>query len=266
MFGFTCKILAKVHLYHTRSSENQNHFWDIRKFLTCNVSEWDFQLFDHLLLLSNETFKKKMYTWVMWSKLCVHIYARNEVGARLCFYTCLWFCSQGVGGGSPGPHLGGRLRGLARGESPGPHPGGKLRGLAGGGSPWPTPRGMSARGCLPHCMLGYTPPTTTAAGGTHPTGMHSCLHFKITSTLNICALVLARIGFISQASTGLDQFLDSYEHLLTSFQQQMWYDHNSGDPNYMTIFDILNVVAVRISRIKEEKFSKEAMKRFFNGL
>ena len=21
--------------------------------------------------------------------------ARNEVGARLCFYTCLWFCSQG---------------------------------------------------------------------------------------------------------------------------------------------------------------------------
>ena len=37
--------------------------------------------------------------------------------------------------------------------------------------------------CLPHCMLGYTPrqtlPTDTMgygqqAGGTHPTGMHTC--------------------------------------------------------------------------------------------
>ena len=38
-------------------------------------------------------------------------------------------------------------------------------------------------GCLPQCMLGYHPPpeqtpprdTVTAADGTHPTGMHSCL-------------------------------------------------------------------------------------------
>ena len=33
-------------------------------------------------------------------------------------------------------------------------------------------------GCLPRCMLGYTPgqtpPTAIAADGTHPTGMHSC--------------------------------------------------------------------------------------------
>ena len=33
--------------------------------------------------------------------LCLRLHfsviaARNEVGARLCFYTCLWFCSRGV--------------------------------------------------------------------------------------------------------------------------------------------------------------------------
>ena len=31
--------------------------------------------------------------------------------------------AAGLGGGSPGPHPGGKLRGLARGGSPGPHPG-----------------------------------------------------------------------------------------------------------------------------------------------
>ena len=47
---------------------------------------------------------------------------------------------------------------------------------------------LSTGGCLPHCMLGYTPGTRgrhppaqcmlgygQQAGGTHPTGMHSCL-------------------------------------------------------------------------------------------
>ena len=102
-----------------------------------------------------------------------------------------------------------------------PTPRGEVEGSGQGGVSRSTPRGMSARGVFLIACWDTLPPTTTAAGGTHPTGMHSCLHFKITSTLNICALVLARIGFISQASTGLDQFLDSYEHLLTSFQQQM---------------------------------------------
>ena len=66
----------------------------------------------------------------------------NEVAERLCFYTCLSFCPRG-------------------------------------------------RGCLPQCMLGYTPQadtplgrhplqqTTTAADGTHPTGMHSCFFMLI---------------------------------------------------------------------------------------
>ena len=86
------------------------------------------------------------------------ITARNEVAARLCFYTCLWFYSQGVWypsmhcrwypimpcsrspGGSPGPHLGG--------------------------------------GCIPTCTEADPSPspwTATAVGGTYPTGMHSCL-------------------------------------------------------------------------------------------
>ena len=80
-------------------------------------------------------------------------------------------------------------------RSPGPHPGGRLRGL--GGVSRPTPgRGVSRptpRGCLPSCMLGCIPPRSRGtplgpetrgrhslpprygqqAGGTHPTGMHS---------------------------------------------------------------------------------------------
>ena len=39
------------------------------------------------------------------NELCCHfITARNEVRARLCFYTCLWFCSQE--GGSASVHAG----------------------------------------------------------------------------------------------------------------------------------------------------------------
>ena len=75
---------------------------------------------------------------------------------------------------------------------PGPHPGGKLRGLAWGISR-PTPRGGSLKvhtqgglqahtqgdptahtqGGVSQHALRQTPPTATAAGGTHPTGMHS---------------------------------------------------------------------------------------------
>ena len=53
--------------------------------------------------------------------------------------------------------------GLGGGVSPAPHPGGKLRGLQ--AQTW----GVSQH------ALKQTPPqqTATAAGGTHPTGMHS---------------------------------------------------------------------------------------------
>ena len=106
------------------------------------------------------------------------------------FYTCLQFCPQGGGGGAipaciaggipaclaaglgggypsmpcrfPGPHPGGKLRGFWPGGSPDPHP---------GGPPGPHPGGMS----IPACTEA-DPPTAAAAGGTHPTGMHSCFY------------------------------------------------------------------------------------------
>ena len=81
---------------------------------------------------------------------------------------CQEFCSWGdawsggclLSGGVPGPR-GGLLLG-----------GGLLRrGVCSQGGAW-------YWGCLlPGGCLVETPPTATAAGGPHPTGMHSCLHF-----------------------------------------------------------------------------------------
>ena len=107
-----------------------------------------------------------------------------------------------MGGGSPGPHPRGKLRGIWLGGSPGPHPRGKLRGIwlgglqahtwgvcSWGGVLWgvsgpgglllggvPGPRGSAPGGCLVRGGVVWRPPgTATAVGGTHPTGMHSCL-------------------------------------------------------------------------------------------
>ena len=75
-----------------------------------------------------------------------------------------------------------------RGECLGPGPGGRLGGLAGGGGVQAHTQGggVQAQGwcpgqgpgeCIPACTEADTPlqQTATAAGGTHPTGMHSCL-------------------------------------------------------------------------------------------
>ena len=83
---------------------------------------------------------------------------------------------------SPGPHPGGRLRGLA-GGSPGPHPGGKLGGLA-----WEGGLQAHTQGGIPPCTEEDTPPPihthmATAVGSTHPTGMHSCLLIFFPSSL-----------------------------------------------------------------------------------
>ena len=93
---------------------------------------------------------------------------------------CQEFCSQG---GSPDPHLGGKLGvwwGVSRptpGGSPGPHLG-DLQAVGGG---W-----------IPACTKADTPlpqQTATAAGGTHPTGidLHS---FSILNqfVVSICFL------------------------------------------------------------------------------
>ena len=72
--------------------------------------------------------------------------ARNEVGVRLCFYTCLWFCSRGGGSGQTL---------LWADTPPGQTPPGKT-------TPRQTPPAQN--------MLGYG----QQAGGMHLTGMHSC--------------------------------------------------------------------------------------------
>ena len=88
---------------------------------------------------------------------------------------------RGLARGSPGPHPGRRLRGLAGGgRSPCPHPGGgEVEGSGQGGFSSPTPRGV----CIPACIEADTPlpqQTATAAGGTHPTGMHSCFVLQVS--------------------------------------------------------------------------------------
>ena len=52
-------------------------------------------------------------------------------------------------------------------RSPGPHPGGEVEGSGLRGSPGPHPGGDN-----PARTEADTP---AAAGGTHPTGMHSCI-------------------------------------------------------------------------------------------
>ena len=125
--------------------------------------------------------------------------ARKRSLRRLCFYTCLSFCSQGGGGVSrstPKGKVGGSGWGVSwptpRGEVGGmpweclgPHPGGMgglARGYPGphlGGGSRPRPMG----GGVPACTQPDTPPppqhAATAPGGTHPTGMHSCIWNKL---------------------------------------------------------------------------------------
>ena len=71
-------------------------------------------------------------------------------------------------GGSPGPHLGRRLTGLAWGKSPSTHPGVRLRGLAGwrglqahtqgeGWGVWLGGLQVCTRGCIPACTEADTP-------------------------------------------------------------------------------------------------------------
>ena len=124
------------------------------------------------------------------------ITARKRSLQRLCFYTCQsvqggWYPSMHCrflsteGGGIPAciaglqAHTrgGGKLRGLAWGVSrPTTGVGKKLRGLAwGGGVSRPTTWGVVVG--IPACTEASTPQQmATAAGGTHPTGMHSCYY------------------------------------------------------------------------------------------
>ena len=93
--------------------------------------------------------------------------AATKLWPRLCFYKCVWFCSQGGSLGSP-PWAG----------RPPPRPGRPPRQ---GESPPRPGRPPRTRQTPPHPRPGRPPPAgkKTAAYGqwaasTHPTGMHSC--------------------------------------------------------------------------------------------
>ena len=79
---------------------------------------------------------------------------------------CQEFCLPR--GGSPGPH-----RGVGEVEASGRGVGG-LQAHTGGAAP--CLGGSRPGGCIPVCTEATPPPSAaaTAAGGTHPTGMHSC--------------------------------------------------------------------------------------------
>ena len=82
------------------------------------------------------------------------------------------------GGGGLQAHTQGRGWGVWPGGSPGPHLG-RAQAHTGGEVSRPTPGGSRSRGVYPSMHWGRHPPppqhTATAADGTHPTGMHSCL-------------------------------------------------------------------------------------------
>ena len=135
-------------------------------------------------------------------KLFTFITARNEVGARLCFYRRLWFCAWGgylAGPPQPGPP---RTRYTPQGPGTPPdqvyppdqvHPPGGTRYTP---QTWYTPRGQGTPPGTRHIppdqvhpptgpgtppWIRYTPPGAQhagrygqCAGGTHPTGMQSC--------------------------------------------------------------------------------------------
>ena len=98
----------------------------------------------------------------MWAltNVCEKLYllpAATKLWPRLCFYTCVWFCSRG---GSPG-----RETPLGRENIP---LAGKPRPRAGR-----TPRSRHPPGPDPP-PRNQTPAYGLRAAGTHPTGMHSC--------------------------------------------------------------------------------------------
>ena len=109
--------------------------------------------------------------------------ARKPSLRRLCFYTCLLFCSQ-EGGGWSRPRSRVQVKGSGQVGCLGPHPGGRLGGSGWEGGFRPTP---GDGGVSQHALRQTPQQTATAAGGTHPTGMPSYLPVMLQMT-NTCML------------------------------------------------------------------------------
>ena len=175
---FECRILAQ--LWRTKISNVCMTFRSI-SIMTFQSSWWWIVL-------------PKNYT--MYIVLEQVIYYRPQTNFARVMFLHLSVSHSVHGGGSPGPHPRRRLWGLARGVSPCPHSGGGWGSLAWvcpgphlggvqahtGGMSRPTPGGCvqaqaGGEGWIPACTEADSPPppqTATVAGGTHPTGMHSC--------------------------------------------------------------------------------------------
>ena len=159
---------------------------------------------------------------------------RSWFKAMFLHVSVILFTGGGGGGGIPAciaggirPTPRGKLRGLAKGVSR-PTTKGKVEGSGLGGlqahtqgGSWgvwpmgvssPTPGGglqahtwagslgPHARGCIPACTKADSP-MATAAGGTHPTGMHSCLNwvsmFAKTKIKLSTTLISRKIGSLT---------------------------------------------------------------------
>ena len=136
---------------------------------------------------------------VLWVIL---ISARNEVGARLCFYRCLWFCSQAGSTWHPPPpsrHPPDQVHPRSR------HPPGPGTPRADTPPRLGTPPKQTPPGTRYTPQTKYTPPELSTppppgehavrygqrAGGTQPTGMQSCilLHLLLIRTLQFYKLL-----------------------------------------------------------------------------
>ena len=186
----------------------------------------------------------------------------------------------------PGPHPGGKLRGLARGVSrptprgisrptcrwsPGPHP---------GGSPGPHPGGLQAhtwwdlqvhtQGGVSQHALRQSPPTATAAGDTHPTGMPSCWKSFYPYFRHACISInfLSRVIFFSDwTQVTIRNYLefvkcsntDNYR-VLGQFQESRILDIKSDDflPFYICIAEkgpgyICNKLVLLVARLADSR-------------
>ena len=111
------------------------------------------------------------------------------------FYTCLSFCPQGGAGGRQTPP--GKQTPLASRHTP----------LWADRNPWQAeaPPGKQTHPSPGrHTFLGRQPPsrTATAANGTHPTGMHSCLYFIVEHILLENGIWVS-ILFVTHQHTGV---------------------------------------------------------------
>ena len=150
---------------------------------------------------------KKVFLTINCNLYCHYVFtARNKVGGKVIFSKVCVKNSGEVSGWYPSMHC----------RSPGPHPGGKLRGLAWmaglqahthGGSPGLHP------GVSQHALRQTPPPSRwLLLQVVHPTGMHSCFNFKKYKK-NVLLSFISVSRLSSQCCNACIRFID-LKHLI----------------------------------------------------